>query len=297
MASLRAYLASYMVRRNVRNRLGTMGDVAQIRAVFGGRSFPDPAGAAYEPGTVGGVPGEWVRPRRAAGPECRLLYLHGGGFVACSPTTHRPVTGALAERGFTVFAPDYRLAPEHPFPAAVEDACAAWSAFAAEGPGCIAGDSAGGNLALVAMLAARDRGVSMPMAAALFSPVTDFLAADGSRVTNAGRDAMFDPRALVKLGPMYLSGADAADPRVSPLNADLAGLPPLLFHVGEREILRDDAVRMAEKARAAGVTVSLEVFPVVTHVWQFAHSMLPEARRSLDGAAVFLKAHCLKAHA
>ncbi|WP_375463514.1 alpha/beta hydrolase [uncultured Methylobacterium sp.] len=290
MASLRAHLASFMVRRNVRKRLGSMSDVAQIRAVFGGRSFPDPAGATYGPGSVGGVAGEWVRPKAGGSPERRLLYLHGGGFVACSPRTHRPVTGALAERGFTVFAPDYRLAPEHPFPAAVEDACAAWNALAAEGPAAIAGDSAGGNLALVATLAARDQGLPMPRAAALFSPVTDFVSADGSRVSNARRDAMFDPRALVHLGPMYLAGADPADPRVSPLAADLAGLPPLLFHVGEREVLRDDSVRMAEKARAAGVRVELRVFPVVAHVWQFAHSMLPEARCSLDEAAVFLMA-------
>ena len=290
MASLRAHLASYMIRRNVRNRLGAMDDVAKIRAVFGGRTFPDPAGATYESGTVGGIPGEWVRPARAEGPERRLLYLHGGGFVACSPKSHRPVTGALAERGFTIFAPDYRLAPEHPFPAATEDACAAWNAFAAHGPASIAGDSAGGNLALVAMLSARDRGLPLPTAAALFSPVTDFLARDGSRVSNAKRDAMFDPRAMLNLGPLYLGGADPGDPRISPLFADLAGLPPLLFHVGGREVLRDDSVRMAEKARAVGVTVSITVFPVVSHVWQFAHSMLPEARASLDGAAEFLRA-------
>ena len=140
MASLRAHLASYMVRRNVRDRLGSMYDVTQIRSVFGGRSFPDPGGATYEPGTVGGIAGEWVRPKGSVAPVRRLLYLHGGGFVACSPKTHRPVTGALAERGFTVFAADYRLAPEHPFPAAVEDACAAWTAFADGGPAGIAGD-------------------------------------------------------------------------------------------------------------------------------------------------------------
>ena len=290
MASLRAHFASYMVRRNVRNRLGAMNDVAQIRAVFGGRSFPDPAGATYEAGVVGGIPGEWVRPARAQGPERRLLYLHGGGFIACSPKSHRPITGALAERGFTVFAADYRLAPEHPFPAAVEDACAVWNGLAEQGPAAIAGDSAGGNLALVAMLAARDRKLALPIAAALFSPVVDFLAVDGSRVSNARRDAMFDPQALVQLGPMYLAGADPADPRVSPFFADLAGLPPLLFHVGEREVLRDDSIRMAEKARAAGVTVSLAVVPVVAHVWQLAHSLVPEARRSLDDAADFLRA-------
>lgn len=289
MASLRAHIGAWMVRRKVRARLGTMRDIGQIRQVFNGATFPDPPGATYEPASLGGVPGEWVRP--VGGGGRRLFYLHGGGFVACSARTHRPVTGALATRGFTVFAPDYRLAPEHPFPAGRDDALAAWCAFAEGGPAGIAGDSAGGNLALAVMLAARDRGLPMPRAAALFSPVTDLTAQSGSRVSNALLDAMFDPVALANLMPMYLAGHDAADPQVSPLLADLARLPPLLLHVGEREILRDDSVRLAERARAAGVDAAAEVFPVVNHVWQFADRALPEARRSLDTAAAFLERH------
>lgn len=289
MASLRAHIGAWMVRRNVRARLGSMRDLTAIRRVFDGPTFPDPPAATYEPGSLGGVPGEWVRPR--AGGAFRLFYIHGGGFVACSAKTHRPVTGGFAARGFTLFAPDYRLAPEHPFPAGRDDALAAWCAFAEGGPACIAGDSAGGNLALAVMLAARDRGLPMPRAAALFSPVTDLAATSGSRVSNAQRDAMFDPESLANLGPMYLAGHDALDPEVSPVHADPTGLPPLLFHVGEREILRDDSVRMAEKARAHGVDATAEVFPVVNHVWQFADHRLPEARRSLDTAAAFLKRH------
>lgn len=289
MASLRAHIGAWMVRRNVRARLGSMRDLTAIRRVFDGPTFPDPPAATYEPGSLGGVPGEWVRPK--AGGAFRLFYIHGGGFVACSAKTHRPVTGGLAARGFTIFAPDYRLAPEHPFPAGRDDALAAWCAFAEGGPACIAGDSAGGNLALAVMLAARERGLPMPRAAALFSPVTDLAATSGSRVSNAQRDAMFDPESLANLGPMYLAGHDALDPEVSPVHADPTGLPPLLFHVGEREILRDDSVRMAEKARAHGVDATAEVFPVVNHVWQFADHRLPEARRSLDAAAAFLKRH------
>ncbi|MFD0936513.1 alpha/beta hydrolase, partial [Methylobacterium trifolii] len=163
MASLRAYLGAWMVRRNVRNRLGMMDDLAHVRRVLNGATFPDPVGATYEPGEVGGIPGEWVRPVSGSGP--RLLYLHGGAFIACSPKTHRPVTGALAARGFTLFVPDYRLAPEHPFPAGVEDCIAAWHGFSAGGPACVAGDSAGGNLALLLLLAARERGLAMPTAA------------------------------------------------------------------------------------------------------------------------------------
>jgi len=295
MASLRAYIGAYMIRSRIRGPLARARDAAAFRRIFEAPAFPDPKGVTYEPGTVGGVRGEWVRPK--SGPGQRMLYIHGGGFIACSPRTHRPVTGALARRGFTVFAPDYRLAPEHPFPAAVEDVVAVWRAFSAEGAACVAGESAGGNLALVLMGEARDRGLPMPWAAALFSPATDFVSEGGSRVTNAWRDAMFDPQALAAIRPMYLGAADPADPRISPVYGDPAGFPPLLFHVGDREVLRDDSVRMAERARAAGVEAELKVFPVVSHAWQFAAHILPEARISLDEAAAFLKARAPRAHA
>jgi monoterpene epsilon-lactone hydrolase len=294
MASLRAYIGAYMVRSRVRGPLARARTAADFRRIFEAPTFPDPKGVTYEPGSVGGVKGEWVRPK--AGPGLRMLYIHGGGFIACSPRTHRPITGALALRGFTIFAPDYRLAPEYPFPAAVEDVTAVWQAFRAEGAACVAGESAGGNLALVLMGEARARGLPMPWAATLFSPATDFVSTDGSRATNAWRDAMFDPKALAQIGAMYLGSADQADPRISPIYGDPAGFPPLLFHVGAREVLRDDSVRMAERARAAGVETELKIFPVVSHAWQFAAGMLPEARASLDEAAAFLKAHAPGPH-
>lgn len=290
MASLRAYLGAWMVRSKVRAPLAKARDVGEVRRVLEGPSFPDPKGVAFSPGSLGGVPGEWARPV-SGGTGRRLFYVHGGGFIACSPRTHRPVTGALAKRGFTVFAPDYRLAPEHPFPAGLDDVIAAWTAFAAEGPGCLAGESAGGNLSLALMLAARDRGLALPWAACLFSPVTDFTAEGGTRVTNANRDAMFGRDAISGVRPAYLGTHDPADPYASPIFGDPSGLPPLLFHVGAREVLRDDSVRMAEKSKAAGIETVLRVFPVVAHAWQFADRALPEARRSLDEAAAFLVAH------
>lgn len=290
MASLRAYLGAWIVRSKVRGPLSRARDPSEVRRVLEGPSFPDPKGVAFSPGRFGGIPGEWARPVSGAAGG-RLFYVHGGGFVACSPRTHRPVTGALARRGFTVFAPEYRLAPEHPFPAALDDVIAAWTAFRADGPACLAGESAGGNLALALMLAARDRGLPLPWAACLFSPVTDFTAQGGSRVTNAHRDAMFGRDAITGIRPAYLGPADPADPYASPIYGDPAGLPPLLFHVGEREVLRDDSVRMAERARSAGVETVLTLFPVVAHAWQFADGALPEARRSLDAAAAFLAAH------
>ena len=201
---------------------------------------------------------------------------------------YRSIAGAFAAAGFSVFAPDYRLAPEHPFPSGLEDVVAAWAAFAEDGPAVIAGDSAGGNLALGAMIEARRLGLPLPAGAALFSPVTDLSGRGTSHRENRLRDAMFSPAALACLRPAY--GADPADPRASPIEADLAGLPPMLIHAAEREMLRDDSVLFAERARAAGVPVDVSIWPVVPHCWQFAQGFLPEARRSLAEASAFLGA-------
>lgn len=291
MASPQAHLADLFVRANIRRRLGGMEDVTRIRAVLGGGTLlPAPAGIRFRPDRLGGVPGEWAEGRDPA--RAALLYLHGGGFVACSPRTHRPLTGWFARHGFRVFAPEYRLAPEHPFPAAVEDSVAAWHGLVArEGTPdgvAVAGDSAGGTLALAMMLRSRDAGSALPCAAALFSPGTDLAGTGASLRENARRDAMFRPEGLRHLAAAYLGGADPRTPLASPLYGDLAGLPPLLLHAGEREVLRDDSVRLAERARAAGVAVELEIWPVVPHAWQFAYAFVPEARRSLERAAAFL---------
>lgn len=287
MASLRAYLYDAMVRYGVRMRMGPSPDLAQMRASFDRASFPDPPGVEFRPGELGGIAGEWASmdgdPSRP-----RLLYLHGGGFVACSARTHRPFTGSFARAGFRVFAPDYRLAPEHPFPAGLGDAVAVWRAFSADAPAALAGDSAGGNLALALIGEARHLRLPRPVAAALFSPCTDLLGRGPSFRTNARWDAMFRPESLSRLVPAYMGGADPGDPRASPIEGEMADLPPLLFHVGAREMLRDDSVRFAEKARAAGVRVELKVWPVVPHVWQLAVSFLPEARQSLSEASAFL---------
>ena len=288
MASLRAHIYDLAIRLAVKRRLGRTLDVYAIRRAFEGARFPAPAGVAFTPGVVGGVPGEWAQAEAAGGERPTLLYLHGGGFIACSAQVYRPVTGHFARAGFRVFTPDYRLAPEHPFPAAVEDCAAVWAALAPAGPAVVAGDSAGGTLALTTIIEARRLGLTPPAAAALFSPATDLIGRSASFRTNGRRDAMFRPESLMRLVPAYLAGADPADPRASPIEADFSGFPPLLIHVGAREILRDDSLRLAEKAREAGVPVELTVFPVVAHAWQLAESFLPEARRSLDGAAAFL---------
>jgi acetyl esterase/lipase len=288
MASIRAHLASFMVKRRIRSKLARIADVRDVRKVVGQARPPLPKEVTFHSAAIGGITGEWAE--RSTPARTTMLYIHGGGFVACSPQTHRPITAALAKRGFRVFAPAYRLAPEHPFPAAIDDVVAAWRALRqkVEGSVVVAGDSAGGNLALALMISLRDHRETLPAAAALFSPATDFTGTGASHRENGRRDAMFRPEILQQFGAAYLGNADPKHPLVSPLYADLKGLPPLFIEVGQTEVLRDDAVRLAERARDAGVHAELKVWPVVPHVWQMADSFIPEARRSLDAAANFL---------
>ncbi len=219
-----------------------------------------------------------------------MLYLHGGGYVACSPRTHRPITAAFARAGFRVFAPNYRLAPEHVFPAAVDDALAAYRGLRSLGAErlVIAGDSAGGGLALALMIALRDAGERLPAAAALFSPWTDLAASGESLTANNACCAMFYGEDIGPTARLYLGSTDSRHPLASPLYADLAGLPPLLIHVGAKEVLLDDSRRIAERARAAGVPVEFKIWAEVPHVWQLIPALIPEARHSLRDAASFL---------
>ena len=299
MASWQARLARRIVRKRVRPALGDMRDLMRVRKVMG-QAMPPPKGVTYTRATLGGVPGEWIardgEADIASAPRPTLMYVHGGGFVGCSPRTHRPITAAFALQGFRVFAPDYRLAPEHPFPTPLDDVAAAWRALRvqhdADSPGqrlVLAGESAGGNLSLALMLALRDAGERLPAAAALFSPATDLSGGSPSIEGNGERDAMFHGPSLENLGKAYLGETgDATNPLISPLFGDAHGLPPLLFHVAAEEALRDDGLRFAEKARAAGVHVETSVWPVVPHAWQLLKD-LPEARRSIARAGEFLK--------
>jgi acetyl esterase/lipase len=295
MASLQAHALDLLLRLQFKRKLRGLTDLARVRAILQGegtRPLPVPKGISFTPAIIGGIAGEWVRGGAPA--TATLLYLHGGGYFACSPKTHRALTAAYAQRGFAVFVPDYRLAPEHPFPAAIEDAQAAWNGLLAAGhaPGAltISGDSAGGGLCLALLLSLRDKAACLPAAAALFSPWTDLAGTGASIQGNAGRDAMFWAPGLMRAASFYLGTTDARAPLASPLYADLAGLPPLLIHAGAREILRDDSTRLAERAMAAGVAVDLRVWPVVPHVWQLVQ-FVPEARQSLDSAAAFLRRH------
>ncbi|QGM47615.1 alpha/beta hydrolase [Methylocystis heyeri] len=235
---------------------------------------------------IAGVAGEWAG--EAGAPI--LLYLHGGAYFAGSPKICRPVTAAFAARGFCVFAPAYRLAPRHPFPAALEDAKAVLSALTERSDRIfLAGDSAGGGLALSLLVARRDAGESLPLAAALFSPWTDLAVAGASIKENEGADPLFTRRMLKIAARAYLGQEKADSPLASPLHADLAGLPPLLLHVGSKELLLGDSVELYARAKTAGVDAELSVWENAPHCWQLAAEILPEARDSIDQAADFLR--------
>ena len=289
MTSLRAHLINFALRHTVKRGLAKSKTPHDVRRVFNSaRSFP-PRGVTFTPATLGGVPGEWVE--AAATPATgTLLYLHGGGYVGMSPRTHRAITGAFARRGFRVFAVDYRLAPEHVFPAALDDATAAWTALraAAQGPAYVAGDSAGGGLTLALLLNLRDRGLPLPDAAIAFSPWTDLAITGGTMQSNAERDPLLVSDGIETIVHAYLGGADARNPLASPLYGDYTGLPPILFSVGDTEILLDDSLRAAERAQEPGVVTKTYVAHDMPHVFVFANRWTPEARHAMDEAAAFL---------
>ena len=222
-----------------------------------------------------------------------ILYLHGGGYIFGSPQTHRQLTIAMAANGRApVFALDYRLAPEHPLPAALDDAVAAYYWLASQYPQrriVLAGDSAGGGLAVATAITIRDqRLAAAPVALVLFSPWTDLGGTGGSNITNSDRCAMFTADIIPAVGRLYLGDADAEDPRGSPLFANLHGLPPMQIFASTDEVLLDDSRRLAAKAHDQGVAVELHVVPGVPHVWPLFARVLPEGRASLAAVKRFL---------
>ena len=295
MASIRAHLVDAICRVTVKRKLAAATDIIETRKIFDAVPARKQEGVRITPATLGGIAGEWVESTNGQDCGITLLYLHGGGYVGMSPRTHRPITAAFARRGLRVFAADYRLAPEHQFPAAVDDARAAWQALHAmvEGPLCVAGDSAGGGLSLALMLDLRERNLPLPQAAILFSPWTDLTASGASMTANASRDAILPATGMDVLASSILGDTDPRNPLASPVYGDMGGLPPMIFQVGAREILLDDTARVAAKARAAGVSVAVDVVPVVPHVWQL-FSGLPESARSFNTCVAFLKQHAVQ---
>ena len=250
------------------------GDVAVRRT-----TSPAPAGA-------------WIEtPQSDAGRI--ILYLHGGGFIAGAPETHAGLIGELCRAaGARAFAPDYRLAPETPFPAALEDSVAAYEFALKEGGAgadiAIAGDSAGGGLVLSTLNALRDRGLAMPKAAVLFSPWADLTCSGPMYRERRDADLMLNRKALEAMAAHYLDGRAPTDPQASPLFDDLGNLPPLLIQVGDAEVLLGDAIALEDKITAAGGRVRLDVWPEMVHVWQGFTAFLPEATEALTQAGAFL---------
>jgi acetyl esterase/lipase len=266
------------------------------------RSFDDfviknqrvPKGTEVEAVQLGGLSADWVRAPEAKADRA-VLYLHGGGMVLCSPETHREHAANLSAATKAAFLlPDFRRAPEHPFPAALEDALMTYRWLLDQGytPDCLAvgGDSAGGGLALQTLISLRDEGMPLPAAAFFISPVTDWVHLDGESITTrADVDICLTPESHRFMAPLYIGSNDPDTTLLSPLNCDLGGLPPLLIHVGDDEILLSDSTRLAEKAGAADVVVELEVWPGMWHDFTMSASVVPEAKRSVEEIGRFVE--------
>jgi monoterpene epsilon-lactone hydrolase len=225
-----------------------------------------------------------------------VLYLHGGAYVVGSPSCYRHFTWriAAASRACALVL-DYRLAPEHPFPAALDDAVAAYRWLIADGAEprrvAIVGDSAGGGLALALLLRLRDEGLALPGAAVALSPWTDLALTGASLARNAKADPMIDAAQVPALAQLYLAGAEPRNPHASPLYGDPTGLPPTLIQVGSDEVLHDDAVRIADKMRAAGCHIELDIWPRMPHVWHAFAPLVPEAERAIVRIGAFVAHH------
>ncbi len=248
----------------------------------------------FETASAGGVAAEWVVPTAGHDATAVLLYLHGGWYSSASPRNYRELLARVTTAaGVRALALDYRLAPAHPFPAALDDARAAWRWLMANGGSpsrtVVAGDSAGGGLSAALLVALRDAGEPLPAGAALLSPWVDLSDRGGSIVGNAPFD-WIDPAELDERVRFYVGDGDAKPPLVSPGFAELGGLPPLLVQVGSAELLLDQGRRFAERARAAGVEVTLEVAPDMIHDWHLFAAFVPQARAAIASLAAFVRA-------
>lgn len=246
------------------------------------------------------MPCEWVL-AAGADPGRRLLWIHGGGWIAGTLDGYRHQVEALSqESGMAVLAVDYRLAPEHPYPAGLDDCRTAWLWMLEHGPdgacapqvAMLAGDSAGGNLTFALMLRLKDERLPLPRAAAAFAPATDFLGKSPSRRERAHLDPMIEPERIADIRAMYIQDDTPWDhPYVSPVYGDLSGLPPVLVHAGEREVLHDDGLRLVEAAKAAGVDACFKTLPGLIHTTEYWLHVVPEGRESLNEVAAWLRSH------
>lgn len=291
----------YLQKLRKNTPFGTVDfDLEQLRAGMGSRREPTIDGVRLMRTTIGEVPCEWVLAPGADG-DVRLLYLHGGGFVSGSGAFYLTLAAHIsAAAKCAVLLPDYRLAPEHPFPAGLEDCIAAHKWIVSNGPSgpapakatFVAGDSAGGCLTLATLLALRDRRLPLPAGAIPLSPTTDFTLASESLKTVD--DPIISARTMPVFRDLYLGNTDPRNPLASPVFGDYRGIPPLLIQVGEHEMLRDDSIRVANKAQSDGIQVTLEVWPGMFHVFQSHEPLLPEAQESIQHMADFIRSELPK---
>jgi acetyl esterase/lipase len=288
-------MVSFFLRHTMKKRLAGFEDPAALRERANRPMGRVPEAVAIEPVVAGGVPAQWVR-----WPGCSdaaaLLYFHGGGYVFGGLESHRDIAWRLSEQtGIGVLVVDYRLAPEHRFPAAVDDAAASYSWLREQGFAAhriaVAGDSAGGGLALSMMLALKARGEPLPGAAVLISPWADLALTGTSMQRNERADAMLSPAALGKFATLYLGDADAKSPLASPLFADLSGLPPTRVLAGSTEVLRSDAEVLVKRINAAGGNAELQLWPKMPHVFPILAAVIPEGRQAITDMAAFLRAN------
>jgi monoterpene epsilon-lactone hydrolase len=271
-------------------------EIAAMRAGMDALSaaIPPPEDITHTPVDAGGVPAEWSTAQVADSGRV-VVYFHGGAYVMGSVALHRPLVAHIARRtGARVLNVDYRLAPEHPFPAAVDDAVAAYRFVLKSGvPAAkiaIAGDSAGGGLTAACLIALREAGETLPGAGVCISPWLDLSQSFASWQTTADVDPLLEIEQLRTCANAYLDGADPKTPTASPVFADLRGLPPLLVQVGSAEALVDESVEFAKRAQAVGVDARVDVAKDMIHVWHAFADLLPEGRDALDDLAAFLDA-------
>ncbi len=263
--------------------------IKQFWAGFG----PVQAGVDVQPVLISAIRGEWVVPESAQGRRV-ILYFHGGGFIAGSPESHRPLISRLAHAASArALVPQYRLAPEFPYPAALRDAADSYRWLLTQGitPANIvfAGDGSGGGLVFATLLALRNAGLPLPAAALCFSPWADMTLSGWSMLKNKANDDALSWELLATCARHYLKGASPAEPFASPLYGDFRGMPPMMIHAGSLEVLKDDASRLGERAAAANINVNVEVYDSMPHLFQGLPE-LPESKVSLTRAAAFIKA-------
>lgn len=273
--------------------LAALGHV-ELREIYDamGDITPPHESVSYEAIEASGVPCE-VGTSPDARSDATLVYLHGGAYVFGSRKSHRGLVARLgAAAGIRTIAPDYRLAPEHVFPAAVDDAFAVYKWLLDNGTPAerivFAGDSAGGGLSVATMLRCKTEGAPLPRAAVLFSPFVDMAVSGDSVIENKDRDFLVSYDGAFGLASKYMTGSDLKSPEASPIHADLTGLPPLLIHVGGNEAILDDSLRLSRRAIMADVSVRLRAYPKLPHVWQLFSAMLEEGEQSLREAGLFL---------